>query len=312
MKSTLEQLKDFSIIVADTSDLESIKIFRPRDATTNPSLILRAAQQEQYQEILNKAISDTREQPLASIINNIIVNFGTEILKIIDGRVSSEVDARYSFGTSQTIECAQNIIKLYEQNGIDRARVLIKIPGTWEGILAAKFLEEQDICCNLTLIFSLEQAIVCGNSRVTLISPFVGRILDWYKKNNSQNDYSEQDPGVQSVKRIFNYYKSHDINTEIMGASFRNVNQILSLSGCDLLTISPKLLEELKNSNQDVSRQLNADVLNISEQEIFLDEEKFRFALNENAMATEKLAEGIRLFAEDTRKLENIVRQKCD
>ncbi|MDE6431874.1 MAG: transaldolase [Opitutales bacterium] len=306
-KSALEQLKAFSTVVADTGDLESIKIFRPRDATTNPSLILKAAQQEQYREILEKTISDNKNRPLSVILNSVIVNFGSEILKLIDGRVSSEVDARYSFDTAKTVECAQNIIELYQKNGISRERILIKIAATWEGISAAEILENSGIHCNLTLIFSLVQAAVCAEKNVTLISPFVGRILDWYKKNNPQIDYSIQDPGVESVTEIFEYYKSHGFSTEIMGASFRNIDEVLLLAGCDLLTISPKLLEELSQSDRNVDRKLTIPESKSQNTTSSSNESHFRFTLNENAMATEKLSEGIRTFAQDTRKLEEII-----
>lgn len=306
-KSALEQLKAFSTVVADTGDLESIKIFRPRDATTNPSLILKAAQQEQYREILEKTISDNKNRPLSVILNSVIVNFGSEILKLIDGRVSSEVDARYSFDTAKTVECAQNIIELYQKNGISRERILIKIAATWEGISAAEILENSGIHCNLTLIFSLVQAAVCAEKNVTLISPFVGRILDWYKKNNPQIDYSMQDPGVESVTEIFEYYKSHGFSTEIMGASFRSIDEVLLLAGCDLLTISPKLLEELSQSDRNVDRKLTIPESKPQNMTLFGNESHFRFTLNENAMATEKLSEGIRTFAQDTRKLEEII-----
>lgn len=312
-QSSLEQLKNFSTIVADTGDLESIKKFHPRDATTNPSLILKATCQDQYKEILDKTVTKNRNQPIEFILNNIIVNFGTEILKLINGRVSSEVDARYSFDVQNTIKCAENIIELYEQNGISRERVLIKIAATWEGITAAEMLEKKGIHCNLTLIFSLGQAVACAKKKVTLISPFVGRILDWYKKNDPQTDYSTQDPGVESVTEIFKHYKSHGFNTEIMGASFRNIDEILSLAGCDLLTISPTLLKELEQSNKQVTRTLsleNFDSQNEFDEKSVTTESGFRFALNESAMATEKLSEGIRVFAKDIRKLEDIINQK--
>ncbi len=312
-KSALEQLKNFSIIVADTGDLESIKEFHPKDATTNPSLILKAAQDERYIDILQKTILENKHKSSSVILNKVIVNFGVEILKLIDGRISSEVDARLSFDTQSTIEAAKNIVNLYEMHGVSRDRILIKIAATWEGIAAAKILEEQSIHCNLTLIFSLEQATVCGMNNVTLISPFVGRILDWHKKNDPHFDDSSQDPGVESVKKIFNFYKSHAFNTEIMGASFRNTNEILSLAGCDLLTISPKLLKELDENEQDVSLKLDSkDKQNVSlnTHNEKLTEAQFRFLLNENAMATEKLAEGIRLFSQDIRTLEKIIDSK--
>lgn len=311
-KSALESLKSFSTVVADTGDFESIKKFQPQDATTNPSLILKAAQQEQYKYLVEKTIVDNKYQSTENTINNIIVNFGLEILKIIKGRVSSEVDVRYSFDTKATIEAAKNIIYLYEKNKIERNRVLIKIAATWEGILAAKFLEKEGIHCNLTLIFSLEQAILCAVNEITLISPFVGRILDWYKKNNPEIDFSKTDPGVDSVRKIFSYYKSHDYKTEIMGASFRNIDQILSLAGCDLLTISPNLLDELNNSVRDVTLQLDSNETIINKNDstfINFTESQFRFLLNEDAMATEKLSEGIRFFVKDIRKLEMIIKK---
>lgn len=319
-KSALEQLKNFSTVVADTSDLGNIRKFRPKDATTNPSLILKAAQDPQYHEILDKTIFDNKSQPIKTIIDNIIVNFGTAILQLIDGRVSSEVDARYSFDVKQTVECARNIIDLYQKKNIPPKNVLIKIAATWEGIRAAKILESEGIHCNLTLIFSLEQAVACANNSVTLISPFVGRILDWYKKNKPEVDHDRRDPGVKSVSEIFNYYKTHGYDTEIMGASFRNIDEIISLAGCDLLTISPTLLDQLSQTSEIVTRKLDPMRLGATsynnEDELSAlgklndTEPIFRFRLNENTMATEKLAEGIRLFVRDTRQLENIVRTK--
>ena len=312
--SQLHQLKDLTIVVADTGDFERMQEYQPRDATTNPSLILKAAQQANYQALVQQVKSAHPGMKPVELVDYILVAFGLEILKIIPGRVSTEVDARLSFDTEATIQKAKHLISLYESHGIDRNRVLIKLAGTWEGIQAAKALEIEGIHCNMTLLFSLVQAAACGAINATLISPFVGRITDWHKTKlgSNWNDVAHggaNDPGVTSVKRIFYYYKHFGIATEIMGASFRNTNQILELAGCDLLTISPELLGELQNNTAAVEKKLNAiDAAGalVSERisPLKLDESSFRLQLNNDAMATEKLAEGIRNFCIDTEKLE--------
>ena len=307
----LEQLKKFTTVVADTGDFESMKAYQPQDATTNPSLILKAAGQDQYRHLLDKAVAEHKGSDLPdnalkkAIIDRVLVLFGLEILKIIPGRVSTEVDARLSFDTQGTIDKARELIGAYEQEGIDRERVLIKIASTWEGIRAAETLEKEGIHCNLTLLFSMPQAIACAEARVQLISPFVGRIRDWHKAKTGEDYQGDNDPGVQSVREIYNYYKKFDYPTEVMGASFRNKGEILSLAGCDLLTISPDLLEELHDSNEPVEERLTADAAKQSDAEkLTLDEKTFRYQLNDDAMATEKTAEGIRKFAADIVKLE--------
>lgn len=304
----LTQLKKYTTVVADSGDFESIKQYAPLEATTNPSLILAASQKEEYNHLIEEAISFAKEKTtdpqkqLELTIDKLFVNFGLEILKIVPGRVSIEVDARLSFDTEKSIEKARKIIALFEQNDIPRERILIKLASTWEGISAAKTLEKENINCNMTLLFCLEQAIVAAEANVTLISPFVGRILDWYTK---QNMVSEEDPGVLSVKNIYNYYKKHDYKTQIMGASFRNKNEIIQLAGCDLLTISPSLLNELQNDNTTITKKLSPELSqNINMEKITLDEKTFRYLLNDNAMATEKLSEGIRKFIQDIIKLE--------
>jgi len=315
--SSLSQLKQLTIVVADTGDFERMQQYQPQDATTNPSLILKAAQQANYQLLVNQVKSAHPGMQAEDLVDYILVAFGLEILKIIPGRVSTEVDARLSFDTQATITKAKHLIALYESQGIDRKRVLIKLAGTWEGIQAAKALEAEGIHCNMTLLFSLVQAAACGAVNARLISPFVGRITDWHKAKlgSNWNDVTNggaNDPGVTSVKRIFHYYKHFCIATEIMGASFRNTSQILELAGCDLLTISPELLGELQNSSASVEKKLNASNAasalaseNISA--LKLDEPNFRLQLNNDAMATEKLAEGIRNFCIDTEKLEALL-----
>jgi transaldolase len=315
--SQLHQLKELTIVVADTGDFERMQEYQPRDATTNPSLILKAAQQANYQALVQQVKSAHPGMKPVELVDYILVAFGLEILKIIPGRVSTEVDARLSFDTGATIQKAKHLISLYESHGIDRNRVLIKLAGTWEGIQAAKVLETEGIHCNMTLLFSLVQAAACGAVNATLISPFVGRITDWHKAKlgSNWNDITHggaNDPGVTSVKRIFYYYKHFDITTEIMGASFRNTNQILELAGCDLLTISPELLGELQNNTAAVEKKLNAShaasaLASEHLSPLKLDESSFRFQLNNDAMATEKLAEGIRNFCIDTEKLELIL-----
>ena len=315
--SALEQLKKFTTVVADTGDFERMREYQPQDATTNPSLILKAAQQANYQALVNQVKSAHPGMKPSDLVDYILVAFGLEILKIVPGRVSTEVDARLSFDTQATVHKAKHLIALYESHGIDRKRILIKLAGTWEGIQAAKVLEAEGIHCNMTLLFSLVQAAACGAVNAKLISPFVGRITDWYKAKlgsnwSDENNGGSNDPGVTSVKRIFHYYKHFGIATEIMGASFRNTNQILELSGCDLLTISPELLAELQAGSSIVSQKLNsataADAL-ASEKisPLKLDESSFRLQLNNDAMASEKLAEGIRNFCIDTEKLEALL-----
>lgn len=326
MDNALNCIKKHTKIVADTGDFMAIEKFHPQDATTNPSLLLSASQLPVYQHLLEDAITFASKKPnneqLSWAMDKLMVNFGMEILKIIPGRVSTEVDARLSFDTTGTIEKARRIINIYKEHGISKERILIKIASTWEGIQAAKILEEQDgIHCNLTLLFSFPQAVACAEAHVTLISPFVGRILDWYKKNNSNDakmydEHPEKDPGVLSVKQIYQYYKKFDYSTIVMGASFRNTGEIIQLAGCDYLTISPVLLAELEaiQVSDDSSIQPK---LTIKESKmisnldrIHLDEKTFRWELNQDAMATEKLAEGIRKFSEDTIKLESILCQK--
>ena len=305
----LEQLKKLSTIVADTGDIASIQRLKPVDATTNPSLILKAANQAEYAHIIDAGIKEAQKFPtqqarLQAAIEAIGVGFGTEILKSIDGVVSTEVDARASFDTKATIEQARRLIQRYQQQGIGRERVLVKIASTWEGIKAAELLEQEGIHCNLTLLFSFAQAQACAEAGVTLISPFVGRILDWYKKSTGQDYTADTDPGVVSVKRIYEYYKACDYKTIVMAASFRNTGEILALAGCDKLTISPALLDSLSAESSPISCQLNSQ--NITHQACLtrLSDAEFRWQHNEDTMATEKLAEGIRLFAADIRLLE--------
>jgi len=315
--NTLNQLKKLTTVVADTGDFERMKEYHPQDATTNPSLILKAAQQSTYQHLVESVKASHLDLPPTDLVDYILVAFGLEILKIVPGRVSTEVDARLSFDTKSTVAKARHLISLYESHGIDRKRVLIKLAGTWEGIQAAKELEADGIHCNMTLLFSLIQAAACGAAKATLISPFVGRITDWYKAKlgsnwSDTNNGGANDPGVTSVKRIFHYYKHFGINTEIMGASFRNTSQILELVGCDLLTISPELLGELHASQSVVTKKLDpANAKTALESEgvsaLKLDESNFRLQLNNDAMATEKLAEGIRNFCIDTEKLEALL-----
>jgi transaldolase len=306
----LEQLKKLTTVVADTGDFERMQVFQPQDATTNPSLILKAAQQSNYQSLVQSVKDAHRGMSPTDLVDYILVAFGLEILKIVPGRVSTEVDARLSFDTKATVAKAKHIIALYESHGIERKRILIKLAGTWEGIAAAKELEAEGIHCNITLLFSLIQAAACGAANAKLISPFVGRITDWNKSKLGSNWSDEMngganDPGVTSVKKIFTYYKHFGISTEIMGASFRNTTQILELAGCDLLTISPELLAELQSSTSPVIKKLDADSAHAEKiTPIKLDESSFRLQLNNDPMATEKLAEGIRNFCIDTEKLE--------
>lgn len=308
----LDQLKQFTTVVADTGDFAGLKAFAPQDATTNPSLILKAAGLPAYAHLLDKAIKDAPAgASVGTIIDRLLVAFGIEILKIVPGRVSSEVDARLSFDRDGSIAKAHEIVALYEKAGVDRARVLIKIASTWEGIKAAEALQKEGINCNLTLLFSFAQAVACAEAGVKLISPFVGRILDWYKKNTGKDYAPAEDPGVKSVTEIYTYYKKFGYKTEVMGASFRNKGEILELAGCDLLTISPNLLAELAASTEPVARKLDprkAAGANLSR--VSFDEKTFRFALNEDAMATEKTAEGIRTFSADIVKLEKLIHEK--
>ncbi|MGB6054203.1 MAG: transaldolase [Burkholderiaceae bacterium] len=305
----LEQLKRYTTVVADTGDFQAMRAFAPHDATTNPSLILKAVQKDEYRPLLAAAVRENRNRPAAEIIDRLLVAFGLEILSIIPGRVSTETDARLSFDTEATIARGRALIALYEAAGIARERVLIKIASTWEGIRAAEVLQREGIRCNMTLLFSLPQAAACADAGAQLISPFVGRIYDWYKKSTGQEYTGANDPGVQSVRRIYAYYKHFGYRTEVMGASFRNTSQILELAGCDLLTISPELLQQLAATEAEVERKLkpDADAAAAGLQRLRLDEKAFRYALNEDAMATEKLAEGIRLFCADAVKLENMI-----
>ncbi len=308
----LESLKRWTTVVADTGDIEAIAAHKPQDATTNPSLLLKAAQQPQYQNLvddaLNFAVRAGKDQAARSVafMDRLFIDFGCEILKIVPGRVSTEVDAGLSFDTEATVAKAHKLIGMYEAAGVKRERVLIKIASTWEGIRAAEQLEREGIHCNLTLLFSFAQAVACAEAGVTLISPFVGRIYDWYRKEHGVKDIPiDEDPGVESVTRIYDYFKKFDYKTQIMGASFRKVDQIVRLAGCDLLTISPDLLERMEKTEGVVPRRLSVDAAKASDaNKIHLDEKTFRWMHNEDAMATEKLAEGIRHFYADARKLE--------
>ena len=310
----LDQLKRTTKVVADTGDFATLKEFAPQDATTNPSLILKAAQMPEYKHLLDKAIADQKKTNLAgaklnnAILDDLLILFGVEILKTVPGRISTETDANLSFDTEALVAKGRRFISLYEKQGIGRERILIKIATTWEGIRAAEVLQKEGINCNLTLLFSLVQAVACAEADARLISPFVGRILDWYKKSTGKDYAAAEDPGVVSVKEIYGYYKKFGHATEVMGASFRNVGEILELAGCDLLTISPQLLGELKKSSAPVERKLSPEIARQSSIErLPVDEKNFRWLLNENAMATEKLAEGIRQFAADAAKLEQYI-----
>ena len=304
----LEQLKQYTTIVADTGDFQSMQAFSPRDATTNPSLILKAVQKDEYKPILEQIVRDHGSKSVGEIIDRLLIAFGLEILKLVPGRVSTETDARLSFDTQGTIDKGRALISLYEAAGIPRERVLIKIASTWEGICAAEVLEKEGIRCNMTLLFSLPQAVACAEAKAQLISPFVGRIYDWYKKSTGQEYTGADDPGVQSVKRIYTYYRKFGYSTEVMGASFRNTSQILELAGCDLLTISPELLQKLAESEAQVERKLSPQAAQSADiKKLVLDEKTFRLMLNDDAMATEKLSEGIRLFCADAVKLEKMI-----
>lgn len=315
--SKLDKLREKTTIVADTGDIEAIAAFSPTDATTNPSLIMKAASNPDYSHLIEDARSygskgSTSEEQQELMMEKLFVNFGVEILKLIPGRVSTEVDARLSFDVKGSLRKAHRFIELYEKAGISRDRILIKLASTWEGIQAAIALEKEGIHCNMTLLFSLAQAIACAEAKATLISPFVGRISDWYKKNEGRDSYPPaEDPGVKSVTTIFNYLKHFEYPIQIMGASFRNVDQVTELCGCDLLTISPELLEELKSTEGDVPLKLDREkALKAPIERITVDENNFRWLVNEDPMATEKLAEGIRRFAADAAKLEKMVREK--
>ncbi len=311
----LDALKQFTTVVADTGDFKQLAQFQPQDATTNPSLILKAVQKPEYAPLLADAVAAHRGQPLDVVMDHLLVRFGCEILKTIPGRVSTEVDARLSFDIAATVARARRIMALYEAQGIARDRVLIKIASTWEGIQAAAELEREGVRCNLTLLFAFCQAVACGQAQVQLISPFVGRIYDWYKKSagaawDEAAMSGANDPGVQSVRAIFNHYKKHGIATEVMGASFRNIGQITALAGCDLLTISPELLAQLAASVAPLGQALDpAAALGMDLPALSYDEASFRLALNEDAMATEKLAEGIRAFCADAVKLEDLMKK---
>jgi transaldolase len=313
----LEQIKKFTKVVADTADFEQFKQFKPEDATTNPSLVYAATQKQQYGRLLEEVLKDRKSSGLSGqaqiedICDHLLVQFGTDILKIVPGRVSTETDARLSYDVEGSIAKGRQLIKLYEAKKIPRERVLIKIASTWEGLLAAEQLQKEGIKCNLTLMFSLPQAVRAAEAKVQLISPFVGRIYDWYKKENKRDYTGPEDPGVQSVQEIYDYYKNFGIATEVMGASFRNTGQILELAGCDCLTISPELMDELAKSNQPVERKLTPEKAKSAKiNKLEMDEKKFRWMLNDNAMAYEKTGEGIRKFAADVVKLEKFVASK--
>ncbi len=305
----LEQLKQYTTVVADTGDFEAMEAFKPQDATTNPSLILKAVGKDAYKPLLNETVAAHKGESPTDVIDHVLIAFGLKILKIVPGRVSTEVDARLSFDTAATVAKAHQLIGLYDHHGIGRDRVLIKIASTWEGIRAAESLEREGIHVNMTLLFSMAQAIEAAEAGATLISPFVGRITDWYKKSEGKDGYAPaDDPGVKSVQKIYAAYKKRRYQTQVMGASFRNVGQIAELAGCDLLTISPDLLEELAKSEAKLERKLSPEKAAATAPEVGLyDEPRFRFEVNDDAMATEKLAEGIRTFAADAIKLEKLI-----
>jgi len=315
--NALDQLKKFTTVVADTGDFASMKEFAPQDATTNPTLIEKATDIPAYQGLLEKAVAEgksgtgSKEERAKGIIDRLLILFGCEILKIVPGRVSTEVDARLSFDVDATVAKARHLIAMYKEAGIEKERILIKIAATWEGAQAAKIVQKEGIQCNLTLMFSLPQAVACAEAGAKLISPFVGRIYDWYKKSTGKEYVGAEDPGVKSVRQIYAYYKKFGYPTQVMGASFRNMGQILELAGCDLLTISPNLLAELKASTVSVAKKLDVDTAKKDPiAKLPLDEKSFRFLLNEDAMATDKLAEGIRLFSADIVKLEKKILAK--
>ncbi len=317
--SQLDQLKEMTTVVSDTGDIDAIAEFKPQDATTNPSLILEAIQKPQYAYLMDNAINygkqpgkQSIEETAELVLDRLLINFGSKILEIVPGRVSTEVDARLSFDTQGSINKAHTFIQMYKELGVPRERVLIKLASTWEGALAARQLEEEGIHCNMTLLFSLPQAIICAEANATLISPFVGRILDWYLQNNKATSYTPaEDPGVKSVTEIYNYFKKFGYKTQVMGASFRNLGQITELAGCDLLTIAPKLLKELSSSSSPLTRKLDPE--NAKKQpldRIELNESLFRFLMRENAMATDKLSDGIQRFTHDTLKLLELIKAK--
>jgi len=306
----LQQLSEMTVVVADTGDLAAIAEYKPQDATTNPSLLLKVAQDSAYSGLIAKAIEHAGGD-LINAVDNFGVDIGCEILKIIPGRVSTEVDARLSFDTQATIEKARKLIALYQDRGISKDRILIKIAATWEGIKAAEELQKEGVNCNLTLLFSFAQAVACAEAKVFLISPFVGRILDWYKASTGKTDYpADEDPGVISVSKIYSYYKQHNYPTIVMGASFRNVGEIEALAGCDYLTIGPNYLEDLRNDEGNLVRQLSPENASQNIDKLELNEATFRWLQNEDAMATEKLAQGIRAFAADQVKLEGLIEPK--
>ncbi|MBI5274372.1 MAG: transaldolase [Chlamydiales bacterium] len=315
--SKLDELRKITTVVADTGEINEIKKYKPTDATTNPSLILKAAQIKEYAPLIEDAIvyakkhSAKKEERLRHFITKVFVNFGVEILKIVPGRVSTEVDARLSFDIEGSLAKAKEYIALYEAAGVDRKRILIKLASTWEGVQAAKVLEKEGIHCNMTLMFSLAQAIACAESGATLISPFVGRILDWHKAHEGRDFAPQEDPGVKSVTTIYHYYKKFGYKTQIMGASFRNIGEILELAGCDLLTIAPDLLKQLEEASGSVPRKLTLEDAKKSPLEkMHMDEKTFRWMVNDNQMAIEKLSEGIRKFAQDTAKLEQFIQDR--
>ena len=322
MKSILEQLSLMTVVVADTGDIDAIKKFKPRDATTNPSLILAAAKNPNYIKLIDQSLENsnklfsrefTKQEFLTEAIDQVSVTFGREILKIISGRVSTEVDARLSFDTQATVQKARKIINLYKEYGISKDRILIKIASTWEGIKAAEILEKEGINCNLTLLFNFCQAVACAHANVTLISPFVGRILDWHKAKTGRTDYSgKEDPGVISVTKIFNYFKEKGFSTEVMGASFRNIDEIKELAGCDLLTISPKLLNELDKESGELPKKLDKESLIQNSPEYLYDEKDFRLNMLEDQMASEKLSEGITGFSKAIEELEDLLLRRFE
>lgn len=317
MTSKLEQLKQFTDVVADTGDIEAIRLYKPLDATTNPSLLYKAAQLPQYHELVAKSIAAAKDvqgsaAQLSAAADHLAVAIGLEILKIVPGRISTEVDARLSFDTKASVEKAHQLIDLYAKGGADKSRVLIKLASTWEGIRAAEILEKEGINCNLTLLFGFNQAAACADAGAFLISPFVGRILDWYKSNTDKKEYTaEEDPGVLSVRHIYNYYKQHGYKTVVMGASFRNLGEIEALAGCDRLTISPQLLQELENDTGKLERRLSPDHVGEKIEKLIDTESSFRLAVNNDAMATDKLADGIRNFVKDQINLEKLLKDRA-
>ena len=314
MTSKLEHLRAMTTVVADTGDMDAIRAFRPTDCTTNPTLILKAAQMEAYAHLVDEAVlwAKSHNKTSSAAVDRVAVNFGEELAKIVPGRVSTEVDADLSFDVERTVEKARAIIAEYERRGVPRERILIKIAATWEGIVAAELLQQEGIDCNLTLIFSLAQAVACAQAGVHLISPFVGRILDWHVKAQGRSFAPQEDPGVQSVRSIYAYYKAHGVRTVVMGASFRSQGEIEELAGCDRLTIAPQLLDQLSKDEGALPRRLSPEIASEAPAKMVLDEAAFRWLLNEDAMATEKLAEGIRAFAKDLRALQAMVSKKLE